>query len=96
MRSELMEVTGLSFPSPLPRQFGKYTVLGRLATDGMAEVYVARATGIEGSRRSSSSSGFKVGKNEAMIDLKASVAPGPGPDKFGGSRAEAARAPGRR
>jgi len=43
-----MEVTGISLPQPLPRQFGKYTVLGRLATGGMAEVHVARASGIEG------------------------------------------------
>ena len=34
--------------SDLPPRFGKYTVLGHLATGGMAEVYLARAEGIEG------------------------------------------------
>ncbi len=34
--------------SPLPPRFGKYTILGHLATGGMAEVYLARAEGIEG------------------------------------------------
>jgi serine/threonine protein kinase len=32
----------------LPPRFGKYTILGHLATGGMAEVYLARAEGIEG------------------------------------------------
>lgn len=34
--------------SSLPPRFGKYTILGHLATGGMAEVYLARAEGIEG------------------------------------------------
>ncbi len=32
----------------LPDQFGKYSLLGHLATGGMAEVYVARQVGIKG------------------------------------------------
>jgi serine/threonine protein kinase len=32
----------------LPEQFGKYSILGHLATGGMAEVYVARQTGMHG------------------------------------------------
>lgn len=34
--------------SQLPDQFGKYTVVGHLATGGMAEVYLARAAGLQG------------------------------------------------
>ena len=32
----------------LPEQFGKYSLLGHLATGGMAEVYVARQAGLQG------------------------------------------------
>ncbi|HEX4422790.1 MAG TPA: serine/threonine-protein kinase [Kofleriaceae bacterium] len=32
----------------LPEKFGKYSILGHLATGGMAEVYLARQTGLEG------------------------------------------------
>jgi len=45
-----------SFNALLPEQFGKYSLLGHLATGGMAEVWLARQLGIQGSRRSSSSS----------------------------------------
>ncbi|HTJ46879.1 MAG TPA: serine/threonine-protein kinase [Kofleriaceae bacterium] len=44
----------LPLPAPkakddaVPIRFGKYVVLGHLADGGMAEVYLARATGIEG------------------------------------------------
>jgi serine/threonine protein kinase len=34
--------------SNLPTQFGKYSILGHLATGGMAEVYLARQAGLEG------------------------------------------------
>jgi serine/threonine protein kinase len=34
--------------SPFPQQFGDYSVLGHLATGGMAEVFVARKTGMHG------------------------------------------------
>ncbi|HEY1816556.1 MAG TPA: protein kinase [Kofleriaceae bacterium] len=34
--------------SHLPEQFGRYSLLGHLATGGMAEVYVARQTGLQG------------------------------------------------
>ncbi|MBA2541938.1 MAG: serine/threonine protein kinase [Deltaproteobacteria bacterium] len=34
--------------SRLPEQFGKYSLLGHLATGGMAEVYLARQTGLQG------------------------------------------------
>ncbi len=34
--------------SNLPAQFGKYSILGHLATGGMAEVYLARQAGLEG------------------------------------------------
>jgi len=34
--------------SKLPERFGNYTILGHLATGGMAEVYLARQIGIEG------------------------------------------------
>jgi tRNA A-37 threonylcarbamoyl transferase component Bud32 len=43
-----MGETGAVAQAPLPARFGKYTVLGHLATGGMAEVYLARAAGIEG------------------------------------------------
>jgi len=33
---------------PLPEQFGRYTLLGHLATGGMAEVWLARQVGMEG------------------------------------------------
>jgi hemoglobin len=36
---------------------------------------------------------IKAGKNETTIDLKATAAPGLGPDKFGGAREEAAKPP---
>ena len=39
---------GIAPISALPERFGKYTILGHLATGGMAEVYLARAEGIEG------------------------------------------------
>src|ERR1044071_3699299 len=32
----------------LPEQFGKYSLLGHLATGGMAEVWLARHVGLEG------------------------------------------------
>src|ERR1041384_5308418 len=32
----------------LPEQFGKYSLLGHLATGGMAEVWLARQLGIQG------------------------------------------------
>src|SRR5688572_30087585 len=32
----------------LPAQFGEYSLLGHLATGGMAEVYLARAAGLQG------------------------------------------------
>jgi serine/threonine protein kinase len=35
-------------PLRLPEQFGKYSLLGHLATGGMAEVYVARQAGLQG------------------------------------------------
>lgn len=34
--------------SQLPDQFGKYSIVGHLATGGMAEVYLARAGGLQG------------------------------------------------
>src|SRR5688572_15429521 len=34
--------------TPFPTQFGDYSVLGHLATGGMAEVFVARKTGLHG------------------------------------------------
>jgi serine/threonine protein kinase len=34
--------------SKLPDRFGNYSILGHLATGGMAEVYLARQTGLEG------------------------------------------------
>src|SRR5438105_2408904 len=34
--------------SRLPQQFGKYSILGHLATGGMAEVYIARQGGLQG------------------------------------------------
>jgi serine/threonine protein kinase len=37
-----------SSPAGLPEQFGKYSLLGHLATGGMAEVYVARQVGLKG------------------------------------------------
>ena len=37
-----------SFAAQLPEQFGKYTLLGHLATGGMAEVWLARQVGLEG------------------------------------------------
>jgi serine/threonine protein kinase len=42
-----LEATGAAEP-PLPRRLGKYELLRRLAVGGMAEIYLARATGIEG------------------------------------------------
>jgi eukaryotic-like serine/threonine-protein kinase len=45
MGAEGPEVSPLA---ALPSRFGKYTILGHLATGGMAEVYLARAEGIEG------------------------------------------------
>src|SRR5262245_52843755 len=40
---------GLEHRDPtLPAQIGKYTVIERLATGGMAEVYLARFTGLHG------------------------------------------------
>lgn len=38
----------LDVHSQLPDHFGKYTVVGHLATGGMAEVYLARAAGLQG------------------------------------------------
>ncbi|HUJ59197.1 MAG TPA: serine/threonine-protein kinase, partial [Kofleriaceae bacterium] len=38
----------MSSGSPLPEQFDKYSILGHLATGGMAEVYLARQGGLEG------------------------------------------------
>ena len=43
-----VEGRGVSPLAALPPRFGKYTILGHLATGGMAEVYLARAEGIEG------------------------------------------------
>jgi serine/threonine protein kinase len=37
-----------SFNALLPEQFGKYSLLGHLATGGMAEVWLARQLGIQG------------------------------------------------
>jgi serine/threonine protein kinase len=37
-----------AFNTVLPEQFGKYTLLGHLATGGMAEVWLARQLGMEG------------------------------------------------
>ncbi|HET9623710.1 MAG TPA: serine/threonine-protein kinase, partial [Kofleriaceae bacterium] len=37
-----------SFSALLPEQFGKYSLLGHLATGGMAEVWLARKVGLEG------------------------------------------------
>ena len=37
-----------SFGALLPEQFGKYALLGHLATGGMAEVWLARQLGIQG------------------------------------------------
>jgi serine/threonine protein kinase len=37
-----------AFQAGLPEQFGKYTLLGHLATGGMAEVWLARQLGMEG------------------------------------------------
>src|SRR3954464_1387649 len=37
-----------SFGALLPEQFGKYSLLGHLATGGMAEVWLARQLGMEG------------------------------------------------
>ncbi len=34
--------------SKLPDRFGNYSILGHIATGGMAEVYLARQTGLEG------------------------------------------------
>ena len=34
--------------SALPEQFGKYSLLGHLATGGMAEVWLARQVGLQG------------------------------------------------
>ena len=39
---------GGSLSRLLPDQFGKYSLLGHLATGGMAEVYVARQGGLQG------------------------------------------------
>jgi tRNA A-37 threonylcarbamoyl transferase component Bud32 len=41
------EADGLAL-ARLPERFGKYSILGHLATGGMAEVYLARQTGLEG------------------------------------------------
>ncbi len=35
-------------PAQLPGHFGKYSIVGHLATGGMAEVYLARAVGLQG------------------------------------------------
>src|SRR5262249_37798939 len=37
-----------SFSALLPEQFGKYSLLGHLATGGMAEVWLARQLGMQG------------------------------------------------
>src|SRR5437868_7312148 len=37
-----------SFNALLPEQFGKYSLLGHLATGGMAEVWLARQAGMQG------------------------------------------------
>src|SRR3954470_7522073 len=37
-----------SFNALLPEQFGKYALLGHLATGGMAEVWLARQLGLQG------------------------------------------------
>ena len=37
-----------SFGTVLPEQFGKYALLGHLATGGMAEVWLARQLGLQG------------------------------------------------
>src|SRR5580698_10156452 len=43
------ERTGPTSPgSKLPTTFGKYSILGHLATGGMAEVYLARQAGLHG------------------------------------------------
>jgi serine/threonine protein kinase len=43
-----MSVGRRSGSQKLPPEFGKYSILGHLATGGMAEVYVARQVGLEG------------------------------------------------
>ena len=40
--------TSSALSSALPDQFGKYTVLKHLASGGMADLFLARATGIVG------------------------------------------------
>src|SRR5215467_8547866 len=42
------ERTGPTPGSKLPATFGKYSILGHLATGGMAEVYLARQAGMHG------------------------------------------------
>src|SRR5215831_20999485 len=37
-----------SFQALLPEQFGRYSLLGHLATGGMAEVWLARQAGMQG------------------------------------------------
>src|ERR1043166_9955648 len=37
-----------TFNAVLPEQFGKYSLLGHLATGGMAEVWLARQLGMQG------------------------------------------------
>ena len=37
-----------SFGAVLPEQFGRYSLLGHLATGGMAEVWLARQLGVQG------------------------------------------------
>ncbi|HMG57217.1 MAG TPA: protein kinase, partial [Kofleriaceae bacterium] len=37
-----------SFQALLPEQFGRYSLLGHLATGGMAEVWLARQLGMQG------------------------------------------------
>ena len=39
---------GEAFKAVLPEQFGKYSLLGHLATGGMAEVWLARQIGLQG------------------------------------------------
>src|ERR1041384_2849044 len=40
--------TGSAASTEMPRRFGDYSLLGHLATGGMAEVYLARKGGLSG------------------------------------------------